>query len=139
MAILDADRPGYLRSQTSLIQTIGRAARNVDGRVILYADDETPAMAGAMAETARRREKQKAYNAAHGITPASVTKALGNVLTQALQKGKKKGARSGLALPPDAAREKIATLRKQMLTAAENLEFETAARIRDEIAALEGR
>jgi excinuclease ABC subunit B len=136
VAILDADRPGYLRSETSLVQTIGRAARNVDGRVILYADGVTPAMRGALDETARRRAKQEAYNAAHGITPESVKKALGNILMEVLEP-KKPRRGPAPALPPKEAARRIAALRKKMLRAAENLEFEEAADCRDQIAALE--
>lgn len=134
VCILDADRRGYLRSATSLTQTIGRAARNVDGRVILYADEITPAMKYAMNETTRRRDKQIEYNTLHGITPTSVKKALGNVLTSALENKKSNPAR--LKIPAKDAAKHAAKLRKQMLTAAENLDFERAAEIRDELAEL---
>ncbi|MEM6438904.1 MAG: excinuclease ABC subunit UvrB, partial [Pseudomonadota bacterium] len=135
VAILDADKEGFLRSETSLVQTIGRAARNVDGRVIMYADHVTGSMERAIRETERRREKQVAYNEAHGITPQTVRKNVEDVLegtwggdtdqsriTAKVKKGPKPGA--NLQAHLDA-------LRKDMMKAAENLEFEEAARLRD--------
>ncbi|WP_136686046.1 excinuclease ABC subunit UvrB [Falsirhodobacter xinxiangensis] len=138
VAILDADKEGFLRSETSLIQTIGRAARNADGRVIMYADRITGSMERAMAETDRRREKQMAYNLEHGITPRTVRKNVEDVLAglwqgdtdQSRVTAKVENVGSNLAAHLDA-------LRTQMRKAAENLEFEEAARLRDEVKRLE--
>ncbi|MEC7029151.1 MAG: UvrB/UvrC motif-containing protein, partial [Pseudomonadota bacterium] len=146
VAILDADKEGYLRSRTSLIQTIGRAARNVDGRVILYADRETGSMQAALEETARRRERQIEYNIANGITPESVKKNIGDVMNSAYERAdhltvpKVKGLsdQEQAALEtPAGMRKYIEKQQKKMLKAAENLEFEEAARLRDEIRRLE--
>ena len=140
VAILDADKEGFLRSETSLIQTIGRAARNADGRVIMYADRITGSMERALAETNRRRAKQMAYNEAHGITPTTVKKNVEDILLGIYQgdtdqsrvtaKVEKVNVGQNLAAHLDA-------LRAQMRKAAENLEFEEAARIRDEVKRLE--
>ena len=140
VAILDADKEGFLRSETSLIQTIGRAARNVDGRVIMYADRITGSMERAMAETDRRREKQVAYNIAHDITPTTIVKNVGDVLSGMWQ-GDTDQARvtAKVARPmmgPNLAAH-LDALRLQMRKAAENLEFEEAARLRDEVKRLE--
>ncbi|SNS06464.1 excinuclease ABC subunit UvrB [Antarctobacter heliothermus] len=140
VAILDADKEGFLRSETSLIQTIGRAARNADGRVIMYADRITGSMERAMGETDRRRDKQIAYNQEHGITPATVKKNVEDILA-GLYKGdvdmnrvtaKIDPARQGANL-----KAVLEGLRTDMRKAAENLEFEEAARLRDEIKRLE--
>jgi excinuclease ABC subunit B len=140
VAILDADKEGFLRSETSLIQTVGRAARNADGRVVMYADRVTGSMERALAETERRREKQLAYNLAHGITPATIRKNVADVL-QGLWKGDTDQARVTARVDRPLVGANLAAhldaLRKQMLKAAENLEFEEAARLRDEIKRLE--
>ena len=140
VAILDADKEGFLRSETSLIQTIGRAARNVDGRVILYADHVTGSMERAMAETSRRRAKQEAYNLEHGITPATIKRAIGDVLADvSLKDGLvvETGDADTLHLVGHNLKAYIAELEEQMKKAAADLEFETAAAIRDQIRRLE--
>ncbi|WP_426255305.1 excinuclease ABC subunit UvrB [Sphingomonas sp. DC2300-3] len=139
VAILDADKEGFLRSETSLIQTIGRAARNVDGRVILYADRITGSMERAMNETQRRREKQEAYNAEHGITPTTIRRNIGDIIAHVSQ-----GDQVTVPIDEDRPhmvghnlRAYIEDLEKQMRKAAADLEFETAGRLRDEIRQLE--
>ena len=141
VAILDADKEGFLRSRTSLIQTIGRAARNVDGRVLLYADKMTDSLSYAVEETARRREKQMAWNEAHGITPQSVRKQITDIVGSVFEQ-------DYVTVTPDKATgetefvgkdgaQTLAALEKRMREAAADLEFETAARLRDEIRRLE--
>lgn len=135
MAILDADKEGFLRSKTSLIQTIGRAARNVDSRVILYADKMTDSLKGALEETERRRAIQIAHNKEHNITPRSTTAKLSDVRNEAGEV-EQQLAEEALAFneSTDGSLEKhIAGLKKQMLKAAEDLEFEQAAYLRDQI------
>jgi len=139
VAILDADKEGFLRSERSLVQTIGRAARNADGRVILYADKITRSIDAAVGETNRRREKQQAYNEAHGITPQTVKKNIGDLMAEAtsgdyvsLDDGRGRQQLVGANL-----KAHIKALSKNMREAAENLEFEEAARLRDEIKNLE--
>ena len=140
VAILDADKEGFLRSETSLIQTIGRAARNAEGRVILYADRITGSMERAMRETDRRREKQRAYNLAHGITPETVRKNVADVL-DGLWQGDTDESRITTKIDKPMVGANLAAhldgLRSQMRKAAENLEFEEAARLRDEVRRLE--
>jgi len=138
VAILDADKEGFLRSETSLIQTIGRAARNVDGKVILYADTMTGSMERAMAETSRRRDKQAAWNAAHGITPESIKSQIKDLLATPYERGDRVTVDLGVAedARPFLGSNFQATLRDlegRMRAAAANLEFEDAARLRDEI------
>jgi excinuclease ABC subunit B len=139
VAILDADKEGFLRSETSLIQTIGRAARNVEGRVILYADRMTGSMERAIAETDRRREKQEAYNLEHGITPTTIKRNIGDIIAHVASKDQvtveideERPHMVGHNL-----RSYIESLEKKMREAAANLEFEEAGRLRDEIRSLE--
>ncbi len=140
VAILDADKEGFLRSVTSLAQTIGRAARNVDGRVILYADVMTRSLKSAIDETDRRREKQQIYNAANGITPESVRKSIGDVL-QSVYESDHYTVDTGDADMPHMIGGNLTAyiegLNERMREAAANLEFEEAAQLRDEIRRLE--
>ncbi|SIT56686.1 UvrABC system protein B [Mesorhizobium prunaredense] len=138
VAILDADKEGFLRSETSLIQTIGRAARNVDGKVILYADQITGSMERAMAETNRRREKQMEWNAANGITPESVKSRISDILDSVYEKDHVRAdisqfTDSAGAMMGNNLKAHLDAMDKQMRDAAANLDFEKAARIRDEI------
>jgi excinuclease ABC subunit B len=140
VCILDADKEGFLRSETSLIQTIGRAARNVDGRVILYADRMTGSMERAIAETDRRRTRQQAFNELHGITPQSIIRDIHNIMADT-------ASRDGVLVDIDAEgannlvghnlRGYIEDLEKRMRAAAADLEFEEAGRLRDEIRRME--
>lgn len=140
VAILDADKEGFLRSETSLVQTIGRAARNAEGRVIMYADRITGSMERALAETDRRREKQQAYNIEHNITPTTVKKNVEDVLA-GLYKGDVDMNRVTAKIDKGMSGANLQTvldgLRTDMRKAAENLEFEEAARLRDELKRLE--
>jgi excinuclease ABC subunit B len=142
VAILDADKEGFLRSERSLIQTIGRAARNVNGKAILYADTITGSMRRAMDETERRREKQMAFNEAHGVTPISVKKAVTDILEGALGAGRSSSrAFDRVAeelveygrLTPEQLQKQVRQLEQQMYQHARDLEFEEAARLRDRI------
>ncbi len=157
VAILDADKEGFLRNKTSLIQTIGRAARNVDGIAVLYADVMTKSINAAIEETNRRRAKQVEYNTAHGITPSSIKKNIREVMSSVYERGdhvntkiggKPKNAvavaggigiydADGIELTEATFKKYIAKLHDQMVKAAENLEFETAAKLRDDIKQLE--
>ena len=147
VAILDADKEGFLRAERSLIQTIGRAARNINGRAILYADEITGSMAAAIGETNRRRERQVAFNDEHGIVPRGVTKAIADVMEGAradpgAARGNGRGSRRGAngmaskrARPDDAkgVGRMLEELQERMMEHARNLEFEDAAAVRDEI------
>jgi len=139
VAILDADKEGFLRSERSLIQTIGRAARNINGTAILYADNITGSMQRAMEETARRRERQVKHNAKHGIKPATIVKQVADIMEAAYptpRKGRRRAAEDAApyaTMTPEQLLKRAAKLEKQMLKHARDLEFEEAARLRDEI------
>jgi excinuclease ABC subunit B len=140
VAILDADKEGFLRSETSLIQTIGRASRNVEGRVILYADRVTGSMERALRETDRRREKQQAYNAAHGITPMTIKRDIQNIMSHVTNRDSvmiDTGDEERPNLVGHNLRAYIEDLEQRMRKAAADLEFEEAGRLRDEIRRLE--
>ncbi len=141
VAVLDADKEGFLRSETSLIQTVGRAARNINGKAILYAEKMTGSMQRAIEETERRRNKQTEFNVAHGITPAGVKKAITDIMEGAYSegRGRKKWAKVAeqvpdyLGEPPELLLKRIKQLEEQMYRHARDLEFEEAARLRDQI------
>ncbi len=150
VAILDADKEGFLRSDRSLIQTIGRAARHINGRAILYGDKITGSMQRAIDETERRREKQLAYNQQHGITPKGVKKSVADILEGAVTPGKKKGKQTSrrvaepsgaysVDMKPEQMAEQIKELEEKMMEHARNLEFEQAAQLRDDISSLRER
>ncbi|MFQ5795161.1 MAG: excinuclease ABC subunit UvrB [Candidatus Bipolaricaulia bacterium] len=137
VAILDADKEGFLRSETSLIQTIGRAARNVRGKVVLYADEVTDSMKRALTETNRRRQIQLDYNQKHGITPETIRKAIRDIVQEIRTSETEKQVEETVkALDPNALADRIKVLEAEMFAAADRLEFERAAELRDEIATL---
>jgi excinuclease ABC subunit B len=141
VAILDADKEGFLRSERSLVQTIGRAARNIDGRAILYADKITKSMQKAIDETNRRRNVQELFNKKHNITPRGINKKIDDIMQTGYKTKNNKQKKAKIKLPPDEYKflsdqevfSKIKKLDKQMLDYAKNLEFEKAAAVRDKI------
>jgi excinuclease ABC subunit B len=138
VAILDADKEGFLRGETSLIQTIGRAARNVEGKVLMYADKETAAMKAALGETDRRRAIQRAHNEEHGITPETIVKGISDIAEflmsdSKVPKSRRRRQRAASSMPPAEIERAIVELEEEMLAAAEDLRFEYAAKLRDEI------
>ena len=139
VAILDADREGFLRSETSLIQTMGRAARHEEGKVIMYAHENTPAMQAAIDETNRRRAKQKAHNEAHGIVPRTVRKAVREPIRAMIAERARRvvSPEAAAIMDTDDMRDVIAALEIEMRKAAEELDFEQAAELRDEIKELQ--
>ena len=138
IAILDADKEGFLRSETSLIQTIGRAARNAEGRVLLYADKITPAMRAAMDETARRRQIQDDYNKAHGIVPKTIVKSVRDLIEISATPTPERTGKSGVKMTKQELQRQIDKLEKNMREAARMMEYEYAAVLRDEIIRLRG-
>jgi len=138
VGILDADKEGFLRGETSLIQTIGRAARNIEGKVLMYADKETAAMRAAIEETDRRREIQRAYNETHGITPETIVKGISDIAEflqgeSKVPRSRRRRQRAADGVPPAEIEKTIVELEEEMLAAAEELRFEYAAKLRDEI------
>jgi excinuclease ABC subunit B len=138
VAILDADKEGFLRGETSLIQTIGRAARNIEGKVLMYADKETAAMRAAIEETERRRAIQHAYNERHGITPATIVKGISDIAEflqseSKVPRSRRRRQRAAGAMSPAEIEKTVVELEEEMLAAAEDLRFEYAAKLRDEI------
>jgi excinuclease ABC subunit B len=139
VAILDADKEGFLRGQTALIQTIGRAARNANGRVIMYGDRETEAIRAAMAETRRRREIQIRYNEEHGITPETIVKGVSDIAeflsleSPTVPAGRRGRRQVAEGLDRDALQRLSVELEEAMFLAADELRFEEAARLRDEL------
>ena len=131
VAILDADKEGFLRSETSLIQTVGRAARNAESKVIMYADTVTPSMAACIRETNRRREKQQAYNREHGIVPKTIVKDIRAIIE--ISSPAEAVRRDGVRMTQAERKRLIEDLEKKMKKAAQMLEFEIAAQLRDEI------
>ncbi|MBU2601183.1 MAG: excinuclease ABC subunit UvrB [Actinobacteria bacterium] len=143
VAILDADKEGFLRGETALIQTIGRAARNIDGRVIMYADKMTNAMERALSETDRRRAAQEAFNEIHGVVPQTIVKGISDItqllgLSEVPYKEKRRTGAGGADLAPEEIERLIVSLEEEMFLAAEELRFEYAATLRDEIKGLAG-
>jgi len=139
VAILDADKEGFLRGQTALIQTIGRAARNINGRVLMYADKVTEAIRFAIEETTRRRDIQLAYNAEHGITPESIRKGVSDIAeflsleSSPTVPGRRRRGRQDEGMGRDELEKLVVELEEEMFAAAEELRFEYAAKLRDEI------
>ena len=138
MAILVADKEGFLRGETSLIQTIGRAARNVEGTVLMYADKETAAMRAAIGETDRRRAIQEAYNREHGVTPETIVKGISDIaeflqMEAKVPKGRRRVVQRDTEMSPEEIERLIVELEEEMLASAEDLRFEYAAKLRDEI------
>ena len=142
VAILDADKEGFLRGETSLIQTIGRAARNIRGKVVMYADKETQAMRTAIEETDRRRAIQLAYNEEHGITAATVQKGISDITdflsieSKVPQRSRRRARMAEEGMSAEEISRTMVELEEEMLAAADDLRFEYAAKLRDEIKAL---
>jgi excinuclease ABC subunit B len=139
IAILDADKEGFLRGKTALIQTIGRAARNTNGKVVMYADKLTEAIKGALEETDRRRAVQLAYNEEHGITPESIIKGVSDIAeflsleAPTVPRGSRRARKKAEGMPPEELQRLVVTLEEEMFAAADDLRFEYAAKLRDEI------